>query len=89
MAGLQLLVDHKWPLLLQKLNIYISEDVADPDKGLHALAGTQWPKLAVLDLSKLCLGAGAIQVLASAHLPSLTAVNLAGNVLLEMRSRSL
>ena len=80
-AGLQLLVDHEWPLLLQKLNICISKDVANPDKGLRALAGTAWPKLAVLDLSDLCLPAGAIQDLASAHLPSLTAVNLAGKVL--------
>ena len=83
MAGLQSLVDHKWPLLLQKLHICISEDVANLDKGLRPLAGTLWPSLAVLDLSNLGLGAGAIQDLASAHLPALTAVNLAGNVLLE------
>ena len=82
-AGLQLLVDQEWPPRLQKLDVCISKDVADPDKGLRALAGTLWPNLAVLDLNKLCQRAAAIQDLASAHLPALTAVNLAGNLLLD------
>lgn len=81
-TGLQLLIDQKWPPLLQKLQVWCYDE-ENLDAGLHALTGAQWPKLAVLDLSNGHLKVDGIRILASAHLPSLTAVNFTGNELLD------